>query len=232
MAASAVMIAPERAMVFVDAMNLYESLGAAGINTNVDYNKLAMKLVGSQRRLIRCHVYTGAYDQGREPAKYAGQVRFFNRVHLMPFVTLKSRPLLFREGTFIQKGVDTLIATDMVSMAFLNHYDIAFLVSGDGDLAPAVEALKAAGKQIIVASSPRSRSTALGNAADHEVVVDGLFTCRGAIRFGVAHSYPLPPLSRVTSASARISCAVDCTCTPSPTPAAGFRRRRQQESSR
>ncbi len=129
------LVTPERAMVFIDLMNLYESMGSLKINTNVDYFKLARKLVGSERRLIRCHVYTGAYDQAREPDRYAGQVRFFNRVHRMAFVTLKTRPLLFRAGEFIQKGVDTLIATDMVSMAFLGHYDIAFLVSGDGDWA-------------------------------------------------------------------------------------------------
>jgi uncharacterized LabA/DUF88 family protein len=63
----------------------------------------------------------------------------------------------------------------MVSMAFLNHYDIAFLVSGDGDLAPAVEAVKAAGKQVIVAAFNRSRSTAVANAADHEVLLDAAF---------------------------------------------------------
>jgi len=163
---------PERAMVFIDLMNLYESMGNLKINTNVEYSKFAVKLAEAKRRLIRCHLYTGAYDQAREPTKYAGQVRFFNRVHKMPFVTLKTRPLLYRGGTYIQKGVDTLIATDMVSMAFLGHYEIAFLVSGDGDLAPAVEAVKAAGKQIIVATFPRSRSAAVGNAADHEIVLN------------------------------------------------------------
>lgn len=163
--------APERAMVFVDAMNLYESLGALKINTNVDYHKFSLKLIEPHRRLIRCHVYTGAYDQAREPAKYAAQVRYFNKVQAMPFVMLKTRPLIYRGGTFIQKGVDTLLATDMVSMAFLNHYDIAFLVSGDGDLAPAAEAVKAAGKQVIVAAFPRSRSAAIGKAADHEIVL-------------------------------------------------------------
>lgn len=90
----------------------------------------------------------------------------------MPFVTLKTRPLLYRNGVYIQKGVDTLIATDMVAMAFLGHYDIAFLASGDGDLAPAVEAVKAAGKQIIVAAFSRSRSAAVGNAADHEIILN------------------------------------------------------------
>ncbi len=168
-------ITPERAMVFVDLMNLYESLGALHVSTNVDYYKLACKLAEPHRRLIRCHVYTGAYGQMREPDKYAGQMKFFNRVHRMQFVTLKTRPLVLRGGEFIQKGVDTLIATDMVSMAFLDHYDIAFLVSGDGDLAPAVEAVKAAGKQIIVAAFARSRSSAVANAADHEIFLDPAF---------------------------------------------------------
>lgn len=87
----------------------------------------------------------------------------------MSFVTLKTRPLILRGGVLIQKGVDTLIATDMVSMAFLNHYDVSILVSGDGDLAPAIEAIKDAGKQIIVATFPRSRSTAVSNSADQEI---------------------------------------------------------------
>lgn len=135
---------PERAMVFVDLMNVYESLGNLKVDTNIDYYKLALKLAGPQRRLIRCHVYTGAYDQAREPAKYSGQMKFFNRVHAMPFVTLKTRPL-------VSRGI------------------------GDGDLAPAVEAVKAAGKQIIVAAFVRSRSTAVANAADHEILLDGTF---------------------------------------------------------
>ncbi len=158
-------------MVFIDLMNLYKSLENVRVDTNIDYHKLARKVAGAHRRLIRCYVYTGAYDQTREPEKYAAQVRFFNRVHRMPFVTLKTRPLLVRAGEYIQKGVDTLIATDMVSMAFQHHYDIAFLVSGDGDLAPAAEAVKAAGKQIIVVAFSRSRSSALGQAADDEVVL-------------------------------------------------------------
>lgn len=173
--ATLVVVAPEKAMVFIDLMNLYESMGAERLNTNLDYHKFSAKLAGPQRRLIRTHVYTGAYDQAREPARYAGQVRFFNRVHQMPFVTLKTRPLIFRAGTFIQKGVDTMIATDLVAMAFLDHYDVAVLVSGDGDLAPAVDSVKAAGKQILVATFRRSRSTAIAQSADQEILLDGAF---------------------------------------------------------
>jgi uncharacterized LabA/DUF88 family protein len=63
----------------------------------------------------------------------------------------------------------------MVSMAFLNHYDVAVHVSGDGDLAPAVDAVKAAGKQIIAAMIARSRSTAVANSADQEIRLDAAF---------------------------------------------------------
>jgi len=168
-------IMPERVMIFIDAMNLYESLGALKISPNVDYYKFACKLCIPPRRLIRVYVYTGTYDQMREPDKYASQMRFINRVQQMPFVTLKTRPLIFRRGGYIQKGVDTLIATDMVSMAFLNHYDISILVSGDGDLAPAVDAVKDAGKQIIAAMFTRSRSNAVACSADQEVRLDATF---------------------------------------------------------
>ena len=166
----------ENAIVFIDAMNLYEGLRVAGINTNIDYNKFGNKLVGQSRRLVRCYLYTGAYDQAKAPDKYASQMRFFNKVHRMTFVTLKTRPLKGdAQGGFYQKGVDTLIATDMVSMAFLAHYDVCVLVSGDGDLAPAVDAVKAAGKQVIVAAFRRSRSSAIAQSADQEILLDQAF---------------------------------------------------------
>jgi uncharacterized LabA/DUF88 family protein len=162
-------------MVFIDGMNLYESLSEVNANTNVDYYKFSCKLAGQYRRLIRSYVYTGAYDQTREPDKYAGQMRFFNRVLSMGFVDLKTRPLVFRGGIYIQKGVDTLLATDMVSMAFLNHYDVSILVSSDGDLAPAVDTIKGAGKQIIAAMFSHNRSTAIAKSADQEIRLDANF---------------------------------------------------------
>jgi uncharacterized LabA/DUF88 family protein len=60
-------------------------------------------------------------------------------------------------------------------MAFLNHYDLAILVSGDGDLAPAVDAVKAAGKQIVAAMFTRSRSNAIASSADQEIRLDAAF---------------------------------------------------------
>ena len=47
-----------------------------------------------------------------------------------------------------QKSVDSLIAIDMVSKAYMDHYDIAFLVAGDEDFLPVVDAVKNTGKRV------------------------------------------------------------------------------------
>ena len=51
-----------------------------------------------------------------------------------------------------EKGIDAAIITDLLSLAFDGNYDIAILVSGDADYAPAVEYIqKKTDKQIIQA---------------------------------------------------------------------------------
>jgi uncharacterized LabA/DUF88 family protein len=54
----------------------------------------------------------------------------------------------------IEKGVDTLIATDMIRLAWEGAYDIGVLASLDSDLVPAVEFLALRGRKIIQAGFP------------------------------------------------------------------------------
>lgn len=55
-----------------------------------------------------------------------------------------------------EKGVDTAIATDMIRLAWENAYDVAVLVSSDGDLVPAVQFLDQKGRKVIQAGFPPS----------------------------------------------------------------------------
>lgn len=48
------------------------------------------------------------------------------------------------------KGVDIALATDMLSNAFLDNYDAAVLLAGDGDYCPIVDEVKHLGKQVYV----------------------------------------------------------------------------------
>lgn len=54
----------------------------------------------------------------------------------------------------VEKGVDTLIATDLIRLAWEEAYDIAVLASSDADLVPAVEFLNQKGRKVIQAGFP------------------------------------------------------------------------------
>jgi len=51
----------------------------------------------------------------------------------------------------VTKGVDVSLTTSLVSHAYLDDYDVAFLICGDGDYVPVVEAIRRAGKRVVVA---------------------------------------------------------------------------------
>ena len=53
---------------------------------------------------------------------------------------------------YVEKAVDVMIATDMVAMAHKNEYDVAYLLSADGDFTPAVQAVQDLGCKVFVAS--------------------------------------------------------------------------------
>ncbi len=52
---------------------------------------------------------------------------------------------------WIEKAVDVMTATDMVSMAYEKQYDVAYLVSADGDFTPAVKKVRAIGRKVFAA---------------------------------------------------------------------------------
>jgi uncharacterized LabA/DUF88 family protein len=67
-----------------------------------------------------------------------------------------------------EKMTDVCIATEMVADAFLDRFDSALVVSGDGDLVPPIQAIKLhfPHKRVIVAFPPRRKSLHLTALAD------------------------------------------------------------------
>ena len=53
-----------------------------------------------------------------------------------------------------EKGVDTRITTEMISLAWVNNYDVAVLVSSDRDFVPVVEFLGTRGIKIVHGAFP------------------------------------------------------------------------------
>ena len=63
----------------------------------------------------------------------------------------------------VEKAVDVYLATDMVDLCHRDEFDVAYLVSGDADLAPAVDIVVARGKRVVnvYLNHPRRNSYAL-----------------------------------------------------------------------
>ena len=82
-----------------------------------------------------------------------------------------------RHWTFLpehrQKGVDTLIALDLVRLAGRSAFDTAVLIAGDRDLAEAVRSAQDFGRRVVVAApSGRSVAKELVQLADEIVDLD------------------------------------------------------------
>jgi hypothetical protein len=56
----------------------------------------------------------------------------------------------------VEKGIDTLLVTDLIRFAFSNSYDCAVLASSDADMVPAVQFVQTLGKKVIQAGFPPS----------------------------------------------------------------------------
>jgi len=58
---------------------------------------------------------------------------------------------------YVEKQVDVRIAVDLVGMAQRDEYDVAYVLSADGDFVPAVEEAKRLGKTVFAASATEGR---------------------------------------------------------------------------
>lgn len=81
--------------------------------------------------------------------------------------------LLELGGEPIEKAIDVRLATDMLTRAYKDHFDVAILVSGDNDFTDLVQAVKDQGKHVEAALfDPPTSSRQLREAADKVTVID------------------------------------------------------------
>lgn len=153
----------ERIALFIDGANVYAA--AKRLGWNFDHSKILRHfagLAGEDGRLYNAYYYT-AVPAGIDDK----QKRFIDALTYMGY-TVRTRTL--REvtdengETHRRASLDIEFVTDLLSTA--EQYDVAVLLTGDGDFERPVEVLRARGKRVIVASIPEMTSYELRNAAD------------------------------------------------------------------
>ncbi|RLE44940.1 hypothetical protein DRJ22_05250 [Candidatus Woesearchaeota archaeon] len=154
----------DRLMIFTDAEYVIQSLRNLNNNNQkrvglnkINWNNIFQWITGS-KRLIRVYYYSCALDKDANLKTHNEQKEYLNNLkESIPNLEIKLGRLEKIGNSWVQKGVDVMLAVDMVSKASKNHYDIAALITGDSDFADLISVVKNEyGKQVQVFSFDRS----------------------------------------------------------------------------
>ena len=155
-----------RVAIFIDGSNLYHSLEDNCKRYDLDFDAFTLKL-RKGRPMFRSYYYNVLRDSGRNPQAYQDQQKFLTTLYNTPYMDVCLGTSKLRGDTSVEKGVDIMLATDMLRLGWANLYDVAILVSGDGDFAYAVQTVKSMGKHVEVAAFSANLSRELSQVADY-----------------------------------------------------------------
>lgn len=116
--------------------------------------------------LARVLFYDACPDELVDPC----MEEYWKVIQLLPDTEVKMGALRGRRRR--QKGVDGLIAVDMLVGAFNGLFQVAILVAGDSDFVPIVEAVRQRGVMVVVAAEEKSLSNDLRLVADRIWPID------------------------------------------------------------
>ena len=156
----------DRVAIFIDGSNLYHALRTNLGRFNLNFAEFVSKLCGS-RRLFRTYYYNVLQDPALRPEAYREQQEFLDILRKTPYMEVRLGSTKIAQGTHVEKGVDVMLATDLLYFAWNNFYDVAILVSGDSDFAYALQTVKNMGKHVEVAYFENAVSKDLLDTADN-----------------------------------------------------------------
>ncbi|MBM4446001.1 MAG: NYN domain-containing protein [Chloroflexi bacterium] len=164
----------DRVAIFIDGSNLYHGLRSNFGRHNLNFSEFSNKLCGS-RRLFRTYYYNVLQDPTQRPDSYREQQDFFDALRKTPYLEVRLGSTKVAQGIPVEKGIDIMLATDLLYFAWNDFYDVAVLVSGDSDFAYALQAVKNMGKHVEVAYFESGVSKDLLNVADNRYLLNRSF---------------------------------------------------------
>jgi len=142
----------DKCAVYIDAGYLASLLKAIG-EPRIDFRKLSDVLCQGSDRL-RTYYYTCMPHQSNPPTvdeklRYSKTDKFIHQLKMIPrFEVRLGRLQKIGNGTtaeFTQKGVDVMLAVDLVKMSWDKQIQKAIVLTADSDFVYAVQAAKDAG---------------------------------------------------------------------------------------
>lgn len=102
---------------------------------------------------------------------YAQQKLFSHLGSAEQKFSIHTAQLILSGSHFQEKGVDVLLAIDIVIKAVRDEYDIAVLLSSDADFAPALAFARSQGKEAVYLGFEHARSSSLTKQATRTIIL-------------------------------------------------------------
>lgn len=174
-------------MIFIDGGYLRNEIKEKFGHDKIDFSRLPLILMSKcntgriEMEIIRIYYYDAIVDYKENQEKHKAQDIYFENIRKINNYEVKLGRLIKtgkENEKYRQKGVDVLLAIDMISKAHLYHYDIALLLAGDDDYLDMVKSIKDfTGKRIYGAYFERNASHRLTEALDIRIpLTDDIIT--------------------------------------------------------
>jgi uncharacterized LabA/DUF88 family protein len=163
-----------RIALFIDGANLFYAALQLGIE--LDYTKL-LSCLTAEARLLRPFFYTGV-DSSNEK-----QQNFLLWMRRNGYRVVTKELIEFADGS---KKADLAVTIAVDMMSLIGSYDTAVLVSGDGDLAYAINAVSYKGVRVELVSLRSMTSDSLIDVADAYIDLNDI---KADIQKSSAHVY-------------------------------------------
>jgi len=164
----------DRVAIFIDGSNLYHSLKNNFKRFDLNFGEFTKKLCGS-RQLVRTYYYNVLQESNQRSEGSHEQQEFLETLRKTPYLELRLGTTKLSQGIPVERGIDVMLATDLLYFAANNTYDIGILVSGDSDFNYTVQVVKNMGKHVEIAYFENAASRDLINLADFLHPLDSKF---------------------------------------------------------
>jgi len=171
-----------RVFVYIDGRNFFYGMRAINRNytdLNFDFVKFSKLIKGvnwKNRKLIKIYYYNAPLKQQINSHLFSEQQKLFSRLKLDSLVELRLCKMIGRtsiggDQRFITKGDDIWLACDMLQDANDDKFDIAILVSCDGDFLKLVEYVQNLHKEVENSYFLGAGSIALRNQCNDKIPI-------------------------------------------------------------
>lgn len=141
----------------------------------LDFNfiKFCEWLCGDNQ-LVEIRYYIGAVRRQKNSKSeelYNNQQRLFYKLQQQNIKIILGQLIQHKDKSYHEKGVDVRLSVEMIRLARQDKYDIAYLLSSDTDLVPAVEEVLSLGKKVKYIGADDSQSFGLSKITKNYLIL-------------------------------------------------------------